>query len=413
MDTIHKLFLQAIATAIRGESVHWNQEISQEEWDVLLHMAADHQVLPLVFEAVYACPAFSSAGKDLTGPVRLSVQRQVIEQASRTIRFLKLYSSLKKAGADPLVVKGIVCRELYPVPDQRPSGDEDVLIPPSDYALCKEVFLRNGLVVADEQAEAENSFEIPFRKPGSSLHIELHKSLFPPESEAYGNLNSFFENVHSRAATVSVMGVPIRTLHPTDHLFYLICHAFKHFLYSGFGIRQVCDIMLFANAYGAEIQWDLVLENCRAIRADRFAAALFRIGEQYLSFDQNKSCITAQWQQIHVDPEPLLADLLSAGTYGKSSNGRLHSSTITLDAVAAQNHGRKKRGLTAALFPSADSLKGRYPYLKDHPWLLPAVWVSRILRYSVRQRSNDSDVSESLRIGNQRIDLMKEYGILD
>lgn len=413
METMHKLFLQAVAAAVRGESVHWDQEITPEEWDALLHMAADHQVLPLVFEAVYSCPAFSTAGAELTDSVRQGVQRQVIDQTTRTARFLRLYTALKKAGADPLVVKGIICRELYPIPDQRLSGDEDVLIRPSDYDLCRDVFLSKGLVVADEQAEASDSYEVPFRKPGSSLHIELHKQLFPPESEAYGDLNRFFGDVHSRAVTIMVSGVPIRTMDPTDHLFYLICHAFKHFLHSGFGIRQVCDIMLFANAYGSQIQWDTVLDNCRAIRADRFAAALFRLGQQELTFDAEKSGITSQWQQIPVDPDPLLADLLSAGTYGKATSSRLHSSTITLDAAAAQNRGRKKRGLAAALFPPMETMKARYPYLKDKPWLLPAAWASRILHYGTRQASRDSHVSESLRIGHQRIELMREYGIID
>lgn len=35
-------------------------------------------------------------------------------------------------------------------------------------------------------------------------------------------------------------------MNASDHLFYLICHALKHFYHSGFGIRQVCDILLFA-----------------------------------------------------------------------------------------------------------------------------------------------------------------------
>lgn len=35
-------------------------------------------------------------------------------------------------------------------------------------------------------------------------------------------------------------------LAPTDHLLCLLCHAYKHFLYAGFGIRHVCDIGIFA-----------------------------------------------------------------------------------------------------------------------------------------------------------------------
>lgn len=50
-------------------------------------------------------------------------------------------------------------------------------------------------------------------------------------------------------------------MEPTGHLFFLICYAFKHSLHSGYCIQQVCDIVLFANQYGQEIDWRLVLVN--------------------------------------------------------------------------------------------------------------------------------------------------------
>ena len=99
------------------------------------------------------------------------------------------------------------------------------------------------------EEELERIYEVPYGKKGSLIYIELHKSLFPPESDAYGDLNRFFENVYTDAIEIKIDNTDIRTMGYTDHLFYLICHAFKHFLHSGFGIRQVCDIILFANAY--------------------------------------------------------------------------------------------------------------------------------------------------------------------
>ena len=90
--------------------------------------------------------------------------------------------------------------------------------------------------------------------------------------------------------------------------FYLICHAFKHFLHSGFGIRQVCDIILFANAYGDAIDWERVLKQCREIQADLFAAALFGIGEKYLTFDPERAHYTESWREIQVDETDEIID---------------------------------------------------------------------------------------------------------
>ncbi len=67
------------------------------------------------------------------------------------------------------------------------------------------------------------------RKKGSLIYIELHKSLFPPESEAYGDLNRFFANVSEDAIDIRIDGTDIRTMGYTDHLFYLIFHSFQAF----------------------------------------------------------------------------------------------------------------------------------------------------------------------------------------
>ena len=218
----------------------------------------------------------------------------------------------------------------------------------------------------------ESAFELPYRKEGSPLYIELHKQLFAPGSEAYGHMNRFFERVHERAVTMDIQGHRVYTMDPTDHLFYLLCHALKHFLHSGFGIRQVCDISLFANAYGDRVDWLEILENCKAIRAEKFAAAVFRIGSNHLVFDPEKAACPSVWAEIEVDELPMLTDLLSGGLYGDSSMSRKHSSSITLDAVAAQKTGGKtKNAWISSVFPSAAKLEGRYSYLKKHPHLLP------------------------------------------
>jgi hypothetical protein len=259
-----------------------------------------------------------------------------------------------------------------------------------------------------------DAYEVPYRKSGGMLYLELHKQLFPPQSEAYGDLNRFFAHVHETAVAEEVFGGTVCTLAPTEHLFYLICHAFKHFLHSGFGIRQVCDIVLFANRFGTQVDWQRVLENCRAIRAEKFAAAIFRIGSNYLVFDEEKAAWPADWREISVDVLPMLEDLLSAGVYGGASMNRKHSSNITLDAVAARKQGRKSRNaLLLSAFPSASKLEGRYPYLKKHPYLLPVAWCSRILTYSGELRgSGEQDAAEALKIGNARIELLKTYDIL-
>lgn len=407
-----ELFLQALAAALKHEKTAWETAFPAQDWLGLFECAEKHHVLPMIYEAVYDCPAARELDPAFLLPFKRRTIQQVTLQAIKTGAFLQLYAHLQKAGIQPLVVKGIVCRALYPDPDARVSGDEDVWVQPEQFSACHEALLAFGMQPAEPEKDIETAYEVAYGKPGSPLYIELHKSLFPPDSEAYGDLNRFFAGAHDRADVVSVQGAAVSTLNSTDHLFYLICHAFKHFLHSGFGIRQVCDIALFANAYGDGIDWPRLLAQCTEIHAEKFTAALFHIGEKYLGFSPEKACLPPQWTEIAVDETALLEDLLSGGVYGAADRNRLHSSTITLNAMAAQKQGGKaKRNVLKTVFPSAKALSGRYPYLKKYPFLLPAAWGDRLLKYR-KETAAGNGAAESIRIGSQRIELMKQYGIL-
>lgn len=412
MKAYSRYFLDILKAALRGERVQPEEALSAEDWQRIIRLAQIHNVLPMVYEATYHLPALQDPS---FMAIRQQVRYQVTLQTVKTSEFLSLNRHLRSAGIKPLVVKGIVCRSLYPTPDHRQSADEDVLVPAEQRNACHESMLSFGLQPAEPETDMDAAYEIPYIKRGSALYIELHKHLFPPESEAYGDLNRFFEGVFDRAVEEYIQNEPVLTMSPTDHLFYLICHSFKHFLHSGFGIRQVCDIVLYAEHYGDRINWLQVLENCRQIRADKFAAAMFRIGEVYLGFDLAAARYPACWREMEVDEGPMLEDLLEAGVYGGAELSRRHSSTITLTAVADQKQGHKERsGVLVSLFPAAKSMEKRYPYLKKHPYLLPVAWGSRIIKYGREtKKARNNNAVDAVKIGNQRIALMKQYGILD
>lgn len=111
--------------------------------------------------------------------------------------------------------------------------------------------------------------------------------------------------------------------------------------------------------------------------------------------------------------EPLLHDSLCGGVYGSNDLTRLHSSTVTLNAVKASRTGEKSSVLST-VFPKREYLEHRYPYLKKRPYLLPVAWVQRIVHYaSEKQSGAGNSASGSIKLGKERIELMKRYGIMD
>lgn len=414
MNQIDQWLLEALQASVTNKKVEWSEAIAPESWQELFKKAAIHQILPLVFEAVYTCPAAQSTDPVIFAPYKREMMKQVALQMYKTEEFLQLYQQLEEQGLHPLIVKGIVCRQLYPNPDYRSSSDEDMLIAPEEFWKAHQALLEFGMVTGETEENLDKVYEVPYGKPGSPLYIELHKSLFPQESEAYGDWNRFFEQAYEESDRIEIRGTAVRTMNATMHLFYLICHAFKHFLHSGFGIRQVSDMVMFANAYGAEIDWEQILHQCQEIRADKFAAAVFKIGEKYLNFSIEDSGISQEWKQIEVEEMPLLEDLLDSGIYGDSNMSRKHSSNLTLDAVEAKKHGKKvTTNVWKSLFPGMQSMKGKYRYLEKYPWLLPVAYGMRIVKYAREsKRMQGNKATESVKIGNQRIELLKKYEII-
>lgn len=345
-----------------------------------------------------------SAGENapLFAAIKRQVIGQVLNQTVRSAEFTDLYRKLRAAGLHPVVVKGQLCSRLYPLRDQRISADDDLFIQEGEFFVCHEALLANGLTTDTPADELPTADEVSYTKKDSPLYIELHRHLFDSAQDAHDELNHFFVDI----APVEVDG--FLTMPPHEHLLYLILHAYKHFVYSGIGLRQFCDIGLWAQAYHDQIDWQRLHDQCASVHAATFAAAAFRIARTYLGIDFD---LPGLWDG-DVDVEPLLHDTLCGGVYGSNSYTRLHSSTVTLNAVKASRTGEKSSVLRT-VFPKRAYLERRYPYLKKRPYLLPVAWVQRIAHYAGEQSGADNSASGSIKLAKERIELMKLYGIID
>ncbi len=408
MCTTDELFLEVMALAIRGHAWRSEVELPQGALVALLRLAEEQKVLPLVFNAVCASKTFRQADLRQMVAIQKQAVRWVTRQVEQTNEFLVMLHSLQAQGLDPVVMKGLVCRELYPQPMLRHSVDEDLLVSDTDFAAFHNAIKRHGLPPDNGEPELDKTWEISYHDKHSPLYIELHRRMFMPNQEVYGLLSAPFADVFSRTTTIQVQDMQVRTLHPTDHLLFLLFHAYKHFLFSGVGIRQVCDIGLFAEHYADQIDWVHIVGACADAHMGDFPIALFRIADKYLDIHAE---VPQEWR-AEVDEQPLLLDMLSGGLMGNNDVNRMHSSNITLGAVGSRD-GRHHRlsGLLTALFPSADYIRGAYPYTARCPLLLPVGWLHRIISYLWSHKGTDAKTT--IKIGQERIGLLRHYGIID
>lgn len=400
MTQVQKDFLSVLRASLGG--AHLSPEPLAQNLPEILANSVPQHLLPLLAEAVPG--AFAPRYGDLA-PYRQLAIHQTTQQAERSLDFRALYRALRQEGLHPVVVKGELCSRLYPYPYHRTSVDHDLYLPPAEFPACHKVLLAYGLHTEVPEARLSREDEITYQDNEGRFHIELHRALFDTSPQAPDDLNPFFANVFANAVEIDgLLSMPLQ-----EHLLYLLLHAYKHFIYSGVGIRQTCDIGLWARSYAEKIDWAWLLEACRSVHAERFAAAQFRIAGEYLGISL---ALPDAWRSIVADPGPLLEDMFAGGVFGAESLTRLHTATATLGAIRKNRTGGGP-GTLASIFPSRAYLERQYPYLRTRPILLPAAWLSRIFHYFREVRQEDSSsASGSLRLARERIALLKQYGII-
>ena len=397
LTTTETQFITIIKAAISSG----NCPMTNVNWPDTVALAKEQKLLPILFEAVRKTPA-AEENAALFVTIKQQVIGQVLSQTMRSAEFSELYRKLRAAGLHPIVVKGQLCSRLYPLKDYRLSGDDDLYITEDEFFDCHKTLLANGLITDTPAEDLQMADEVSYTKKGSSLYIELHRHLFDSSEDAHDELNHFFAEIHSTEID-GYLAMP-----PHQHLLYLILHAYKHFVRSGVGLRQFCDIGLWAREYHDQIDWRLLYDQCSSVHAMTFAAAAFAVAHRYLGiiFD-----LPAPWG-TDIDVEPMLYDTLCGGVYGSNDYTRLHSSTVTLNAVKSSREG-KKSSVLSSVFPNRNYMAHQYAYVKKCPLLLPVAWAQRLARYAFEKHSGShNSAAGSVRLARERIELMKLYEII-
>lgn len=408
MEKTNFEFLSLLKSSLKNEKYD-GEKIDFEDLVYIYKMSEIHHVVPMIYNAAYNEDFFKECDANFQAMFKSSAFRYIFSQIQRTNHFLEVYKKLSEKNIKILVFKGIIFRNMYNNPDDRISSYEDILIKKEDYEKVKEFFLSEGFEFIDKGEECA------YFSKSTGLCIEVSTSLFSHESKAYGHLNKLFEDVFEKSIKINIDKIDILTLSHEQHLIYIVFHNMKHFLTGGFGIRQVADFSKYIETYGEYINWEKFWSDLKDLNYDTFALNLIEISLKYLGFNDDKITypdnITSfdelkNSQKYYINSESLINDILDAGVFGASTMDRKHTALMTLDAV----EDKKKSNRLKAVFPNVNYLKDNYTYLQKYPILLPVAWGQRILSYLKKNKT--SSYINTMELGKQRIELLKEYKII-
>ncbi|MGM9551695.1 MAG: nucleotidyltransferase family protein [Clostridia bacterium] len=388
------LFLKSVSGKVNDSVRYINVE-------AVFKIASNHNVLPLCYENISSAPGFDA---EAFKGFQKKIFSIVFSQTKRTENFRKIYKTLLNNNLKPIVLKGIICRQLYgELCDHRPSGDEDILIKKEEYFALSNILKENGYIPEEEiTSKALNGIEeITFKSP-NGLNIEVHLNIIGTENKIRRKMNKYFENAFRNAVIMEIDGQEYYTLDYTENYIYLFYHMLKHFSTTGIGIRQIVDMFKFGQAYRNSIDWEKVYDAVESLNAHKLYGDMVEIGNRYLGFSmENKYGIT--------QPDRLIDDMFSSGAYGNGTLEQMGSKVKVMAAI--ENDGKNSR--LRMVFPTIKSMREHYKVLYDHPYLLPVMWIVRIVRYVFRLNTGKTyNVLKSEEIADNKIQLLKDYNII-
>lgn len=394
-------FMQILRCVICSSSgVGFSKLNTPVDWKALEVVSKAHNLFPLFHEGACQFPEYRNR-PEYEDNINL-VMTMIGQQIKKTESFLELYRAFLKEDLHPIVMKGLICRQLYGKhAEKRPSGDEDILVRKEDFYKVKEVMEKQGFVCSQPDvtpAQLEQLQDVGFYESNIGFLIEVHTNIMGHTNQMRTKMGDCFKDVFEHTRTAMIHDVPVTTMSHTEHFLFLVLHAFKHFAMSGVGVRQMLDILLYQKEYEKDIDWKSVKRALEENHAINYLGDLQFIGIEYWGFElQNRFMVC--------DPKGLLEDMMEVGVFGKRGKADMLASNFNLN----EKKGKIYTWLYAG-FPPRDYMITVAPYLEEKPWLLPLEWIRRWGRFFKKTKEyKGSLMLDSVRKSEERKKLLKKY----
>lgn len=336
----------------------------------VIAVAESHKVMALLH------PVLEHAG--LQESIWKIVDRKGEQTVRQSYRLLMLsryvIGLLKENGIDAILLKGCGTAAWYPVPELRKSGDIDLLFKSEDETRkALQILAQQGFVTTEDQP-ANHHIVCESR---DSVSLELHMSLAEPFDSEKTNrfLADCQKEYFAHRRVVDCMGVAFELTSDGYHAFYLLLHMLQHYVRAGFGVKLLCDWVVFWESPLSEEEKKIFLRLTQESGTFGFAVMMIRVCVKYLGLreKQVEFLMQAEPKDVCDLTEELMAEIFEAEEFGHSSKDRM----VVLRGTGLMDYAREFHHQMKLNYPKAGKIMVLYPVL----------WIMTLCGFLYRNRT--------------------------
>lgn len=250
--TVQETYIDTLKSALWGTELQ--TIIDKDTVERVLRLAKKQATGPMVAN-VLATSRKSDATLEQRGRIQILLRRCFSSNLLINQVGAMVYSALKDSGVCPILLKGNGIASYYPVPYLRECGDIDLYIGEADYSKAV------GIVTSLASEEARNAAKTSAKHYCIKINdvtVELHRTteVLPPEYDIIFQKYTREALEERPPEMVQISGFITGTPPDSYNAFYIFYHIWHHYMTSGIGMRQVCDLAVFLHAKAGSLDND-------------------------------------------------------------------------------------------------------------------------------------------------------------
>lgn len=338
----------------------------------LLKISDNNHMDYLLLGALVRAEGVTEKEKEL---VRGRIKYSVIRTLTQITELKQIEKRFEENHIKNQPMKGARMKFIYPTPEMREMSDIDILVDTEGMVRAKEILQEMGYSLKQSIKHHDIYHKPPF------MAVEVHRSMYDKtvDSNQYKYFSGFTKSI-LRDGMQYTYDFTIE-----DFYVYMMAHMAKHFYAMGCGIRNLVDVYIYLEKYGNEMNRpyvDAELKKCGILQ--------FTEHMEKLAFIWLKGEMGSQFY------EDLFLYMLNSGIYGKDENGIWHKFSGDKMKTREVTMGELKRWY---YFPPISYMSEYYPWLENHPYLLPVAWGIRawrgiFLKKGVHKREMLQDIEQ-------------------
>lgn len=278
MNNLEDYFFTLLRSALWSTPPTLSDTPNNDEWEEMFSISKEQTVTGIMLDAISKLPEEQRPKTPLLLKW-IMTQRAIETQNERMNNALFCFiSECREQNIEPYLLKGQSVAQNYPIPEHRICGDIDIYLEEEQFGEILKYFNSKGFQLEDEPNNSHTEttymgFKVEIHKKSATFYT---KRLQKRYNEIIAQL------LESEEQRIDINGKEFTVFPPLANALQLLSHMMRHMIFSGLGLRQVCDWVLFAYKYQKQIDKELFIRYTKELQLWETYKAVTAIATDYL-----------------------------------------------------------------------------------------------------------------------------------